>query len=333
MTFSPGAIALLTGALAGAAATLGARSFAWRFGIVNQPNPIVPQHTRPIAYLGGLAIFCGAAVALAVAHLAASVGRATLVGAALYVALGTLDDVRPLAPLPKLCLQIAIAALAVALGLTRAITGVAALDGVLSALWIVAVVNAFNLTDVCDGLVGGIGAVSLLGASLLFAGGGAALAVAGASVGFLLWNRPPASIFLGDGGSHLLGFALAATTLLDARASLPACALLAGVPLFELCFLVVVRARKGIPWWRGSPDHFALRLQAAGLSKWRTDGIAWIATALLVVIARLLDTQRTLPRVAILIAICALALVAARLLLRWEVRRSPPAPSLTPPVH
>ena len=91
------------------------------------------------------------------------------------------------------------------------------------------------------------------------------------------------------------------------------------MPLFELCFLVAVRARKGLPWWRGSPDHFSLRLQAAGLSKWQTDALAWSAATLLVVAARAVETHAGPARLALLATVAAAALVAARMLLRWEV--------------
>jgi UDP-GlcNAc:undecaprenyl-phosphate GlcNAc-1-phosphate transferase len=259
-----------------------ARGFARRYGIVNHPNPIVPQHVRPVPYLGGVGLLAGVAVALALMGL--ETPAALALPALLYVAVGTLDDVRPLRAAPKLALQVAVAVLAVALGVATPRTGVRLVDGAACALWVVTLVNALNFTDVCDGLAAGLAAVTF--AFIGIEGGPDApfaLALAGGCAGFLAWNAPPAKIFLGDAGSHLLGFAVAALTWRRGGgagfAAVAAMALAALVPLFELCFITAIRVRKGIPFWKGSPDHFSLRLQAAGLSKWPTDAVAWSAAA------------------------------------------------------
>jgi UDP-GlcNAc:undecaprenyl-phosphate GlcNAc-1-phosphate transferase len=95
----------------------------------------------------------------------------------------------------------------------------------------------------------------------------------GACGGFLIVNWPPARIYLGDAGSHLLGYTLAVMTLPDPASirvvpgSLLFGPLLLGVFLFELSFITTIRLNKGLKWWKGSPDHFALRTQAAGFSK------------------------------------------------------------------
>src|SRR5262249_13177170 len=134
-----------------------------------------------------------------------------VIPAAGYLALGLWDDLRPLRPLGKLILQLAFAGLAAWHARSDGgPTGVGALDAALRVAWIVLLVNAVNVTDVCDGLAGGIAAIgfAFLGAWSP-AGRPLAWGLAAACAGFLVFNRPPASIFMGDAGSHLLGYALA----------------------------------------------------------------------------------------------------------------------------
>jgi UDP-N-acetylmuramyl pentapeptide phosphotransferase/UDP-N-acetylglucosamine-1-phosphate transferase/glycosyltransferase involved in cell wall biosynthesis len=281
----------------GAGCTRVARAVARACGLVARPNPIVPQHTRPVAYLGGPGIALGAASALLVFVV---LGRAGLVGlrdapahfaaivvpGVLFLVLGAVDDRWRLSPAPKLALQACVAIVAVYLGAVHSWSSSPLVNAAASGLWILVLVNAYNFTDVCDGLLAGLVAVQLLFWSHLEPGYDlVAMALSGACIGFLFFNRPPASIFLGDSGSHFLGYAVAALTLVggEASATRPYMArtlLVAGVPLFELVFITSARIRKGLPWWKGSPDHIALRLQAAGLGKLQTDVVLWGAALL-----------------------------------------------------
>ncbi len=166
-----------------------------------------------------------------------------------------------------------------------------------------------------------------------------ALGAAGACIGFLFFNRPPATIFLGDAGSHLLGFLLAAVGILHFRnapawTSFVAACLVVAVPLFEFAFLFVIRVRKGIPWWRGSPDHFALRLQARGFSRLGADLIAWTAALILASVATRFGSWSIEGRLAILPVVLAGAVISAHKLRSWEVAppgSRPPAVSRATP--
>jgi UDP-GlcNAc:undecaprenyl-phosphate/decaprenyl-phosphate GlcNAc-1-phosphate transferase len=300
MMGSAAVYALVAGTALGAGATWVARRFAWQFGIVNQPNAIVPQHTRPIAYLGGVGIAAGTAGALLLAAVldwtSHTLARADLIaGGALFLALGVADDLRPFRPLPKFSLQVAAAVVVTYLRTSFEGSGVDLLLALISVFWIVTLVNAVNLTDVCDGLAAGLACIQFVALSILVPSDALwALVIAGSCVGFLVYNLPAASIFLGDAGSHLLGFWLAALTLdlLDSgrlMAPVIQALLIGGVPLLELIFVSTTRIRKGIPWWRGSPDHFSLRLQAAGFSRWATDALAWTAMVLLGGLALLIE--------------------------------------------
>jgi UDP-GlcNAc:undecaprenyl-phosphate GlcNAc-1-phosphate transferase len=306
--------------------------FARRFGIVNQPNPIVPQHTRPVAYLGGVGIALGiGATAVILAWL--SPGRAVEIpasialGGPMFLAIGLVDDLRPFRPLAKLLCQGAAATGVVAATGPAPLIGAPLVDGALAVVWIVVVVNALNVTDVCDGLAGGLAAVSLVGLAAFGTGASPfAWIAAGAVVGFLVLNSPPAKIFLGDAGSHLLGFLLADLTLRYASVSGAISAplvmlLVVVVPLFEVALIVARRVRQGIPWWRGSPDHFALLLQAAGLSKWRVDLIAWGA-AMLGCTGAWIMVADPWPLGAVTgVVVSSLVVAAWRALARWKVVR------------
>lgn len=328
----PEVIKVLTAGLAlGAGSTWLARETAWRLGVVNQPNVIVVQHTRPIAYLGSAGIALGVAAALVLTHalwsMPSGMIRPDLIaGGAFYLVLGLADDLSPLRPLPKFAFQLVGAIGVVYLRTVTAGDGFDPLIALLSIVWIVTLVNAVNLTDVCDGLVAGLACIQFVTLALLVPSTAIwSLAVAGACAGFMLFNAPAASIFLGDAGSHLLGFWLAVLTL-DLMASsysltsLAQAVLVAGVPLFELIFVSTMRIQKGLPWWRGSPDHFSLRLQSSGLSRWATDSLAWAAMLLLATLAWLLQGVSALVAVALVAGLAALLVWCWSYLQRCESR-------------
>jgi UDP-GlcNAc:undecaprenyl-phosphate GlcNAc-1-phosphate transferase len=320
----PAAALVPLAAVLGAAATAGARSLALRLRIVSRPDPYVAQHTAPVALLGGVALAAATAAALALDTGRASVGTAMVAGALLFLGAGLLDDVHGLSPPQKLALQVGAAAVPAALGATLPISGSHALNAAAAVIWVVVLVNAVNLTDVCDGLVAGLGAIAAvaLGAvePALWA---PCLAVCGACLGFLVFNAAPASIFLGDAGSNFVGFALAELSLqavreTDSMSRLVSGALVAGLFLFELVFVTTARAGRGEPWWRGSADHFSLRLQAAGLSRLQTDAVAWTAGAALAVAGWAFVRLPPVGRTALVVLVVAALAAISRRLLRWD---------------
>ncbi|WP_162242772.1 glycosyltransferase family 4 protein [Dyadobacter sp. Leaf189] len=306
------------------------RAFALKNNIVNKPNPIVPQHVRPVAYLGGLGIFLGSVSAMGILHYFGKVAFPEVgIGfcATGFLVLGIFDDLEVYSARKKFIIQLILAIAGTALGIKAEFVGIPAVDFLLSAFWTLVLVNAANLTDVCDGLVGGLMLITFL-----FIGmrsqepASLAILIAGSIIGFLIFNLPRASIFLGDAGSHLLGFLLAAFTLLHfnqpaAGSNIIAFLLIPGVMLFELTFLTVVRIQKGLAWWKGSPDHFSLRLQAAGFTRWQTDAIAWTAQALILLIAFLFPQQAALNQLGLGLILAAGVLFSWKFLLRHEVKR------------
>jgi UDP-GlcNAc:undecaprenyl-phosphate/decaprenyl-phosphate GlcNAc-1-phosphate transferase len=321
---------LVVAMLAGVVASLAARTLAVRFTLVSAPNLLVAAHREHIPYLGGVAVAIGALVGLGALGQLHEVGVAVIAGGLSFLTIGFLDDLRPSAPGRKLLLQAACAGIAISLGLRLPLSGTDAVDAVAGMLWIVMVVNAVNVTDVCDGLVAGLSAVALLAFALLEPDSRPlALAVAGACLGFLVFNVPQASLFLGDEGSHFVGFCLAVPTLASAgsdaaRPEILGGLLVLGVPLFELAFVVVVRKRKGLPTWQGSADHFSLRLQSAGLSRWQTDALAWGVGSALALAGLALVHVEAAAGIALLAVVAAALVTAWRQLLRYEPQASLP---------
>jgi len=310
-------------ALVSALATLGLRRVALHYSIVANPNPIVPQHQDPIAILGGLGVAGGLLFGLVASGYWP--GIAIFVGALGMLALGLIDDLKPFSPKRKIVIQSLVAISSVLLGLGSDLTGHILLDHPVAFILVLFWVNAVNLTDVCDGLVSSLVAISMIGiAAIGDFTDPLPLAVAAACLGFLVFNWPPASIYLGDAGSHLLGFLLAALTINGVAASqqvmtslgIVACS---SIFIFELVFLVLIRNSKGLPWWRGSPDHFSLRMQAGPFSRRQTVVLSCLAGVACSGAGWIL-TQASLPiALAILALFPAAAVLAGRSLLHWSV--------------
>ena len=203
--------------------------------------------------------------------------------------LGLIDDRRPLGPFLKLACMVTPPLLLAVFFDTRLLTlldgrvGGAWLSIAVTVLWFLAVTNAMNFIDNMDGLCAGVASVAgaMFLAAVLIGGQwfiGAVLALlVGACVGFLIWNRPPARMFMGDGGSlvigYLLAFATTRTTYIDPQAPVsPWYAVLMpvvvlAVPLYDLVSVTAIRLSQGKSPFVGDLQHFSHRLVRRGLSK------------------------------------------------------------------
>jgi UDP-GlcNAc:undecaprenyl-phosphate GlcNAc-1-phosphate transferase len=299
--------------------TPAAAGLARRLGVMDRPSQH-KVHVEATPYLGGLALALGLVVA---GFVIGSEGRqAALIAACAVVVfgLGLLDDLRGLGPGVRVGVE---AALAVVLwfGEVRAgFFGVRALDLVLTVVWVVAITNAVNLSDNMDGLASGIAAIAAVAYFAIAAPQGDylvaafAIALAGASLGFLRHNFPPARIFLGDAGSLLLGFLLATLgLLLDLDVSNDALRigvqmLILGVPVFDTVLVVVMRRRAGRPVMQGGQDHASHRLAGLGLSGRQVALVVYAAQAACASIA-VVAVNRPGSAVAVTLAWVALGLV------------------------
>ena len=273
------------------------RRGARRFGLVDDPTGgAYKTHGESVPYGGGIAIFLGGVLPLLgfllfVPDVDAEAGPvvALAVCAGAVFAVGLLDDWRQLPPLVRLLIQLAAAA-TLSIGIAEfrlaAFATSAPLSAGLAVVWIVAITNAYNFLDNMDGLSAGLGVIALSTIGVLaiaadsWLAGALCLLMAGAAAGFLLFNFPPASIFLGDAGGLLLGFmASSAAVLVSSRLSTmgpqgsvdltrglaPLIAL--ALPLYDLVSVILIRLRRRVPPWLGDTNHISHRLVRLGLSR------------------------------------------------------------------
>jgi UDP-GlcNAc:undecaprenyl-phosphate GlcNAc-1-phosphate transferase len=266
-------VVLVLAALLGVYFTPVARQAALRFGIVDRPDGQLKRQTEPVPYLGGVAVFLAFLIALGLAsHYDAEILGILLAGTVTLL-VGLIDDFGVLTPAAKLAGQAVAVFVLVRSGAVIELTQVPhGLRWLVAALWMLAVCNAFNLLDIMDGLAAGTGAIIALamGAVAITTGelplAAASWAMAGALLGFTVFNFQPARIYLGDAGSLSIGITLAALALCikwseNSPAGFLAPLAIFAVPLADTAYVSILRARAGKPFWHGSPDHFPLRLR------------------------------------------------------------------------
>jgi len=251
-------------------------------------------HQRPVALFGGVAIGVTVLIGLFVFNEFRQIG-VLLGGAGLIFVTGLIDDVRPLRPSTKLVIQIAVASIFLSFGLRLNWTVSLTIDTMLTLIWVVGMINAFNLLDNMDGLCGGlaliVGTALLLqlapasaGSEAFFKARYLALLM-GATAGFLVYNVYPATIFMGDSGSLLLGVSFAALTLGRARdaaatsdplsiVAVPVLVLL--IPIFDTALVTASRVLSGRSPAEGGRDHSSHRLVALGLSERKAVLLLWL---------------------------------------------------------
>ncbi len=314
-------VMLVASFLLSAILTAGAKRLAPRIGLVAYPK--ADRYHRSIIPLGGgIAIFftlatflIGAAAAVRFlvipGHLGGLVERTglnpadflrrsdellvILLCAAILFAVGLRDDKRALGPFVKLAVQFAVAGVAAFFADVRVEFFIESriITAAISAFWIVVIVNAFNFLDNMDGASAGIAVIasSVLLTAAAFNGqflvGGLAIIFIGALLGFLLFNFPPASIFMGDAGSLVVGFFVALLTLRTTYyqqtdsgpwypVMLPLIAM--AVPLYDFTSVVLLRISQGKSPFVGDTQHFSHRLRRRGLTDTQTALTLYLAT-------------------------------------------------------
>ncbi len=262
---------------------------AHRLGWVAKPRED-RWHSKPTALMGGIAIVLGTTASwlyLGDPHTV----RPILIPALGIFVLGVVDDRLRLRPYIKLIGQF-VAACALLISGIRfgALPELIAIP--LSFFWVVGITNAVNLLDNMDGLATGVSAISALTMAAYALSEGVAgvvpvaLALAGACMGFLVFNFNPARVFMGDCGSMFIGFSLAALALQGTHRSAPnlfisllvPVAVLA-VPIFDTTLVSVARTLHGRSISQGGRDHSSHRLFALGLSERATVAVLYVLTA------------------------------------------------------
>ena len=219
-------------------------------GLVDRPGDPLKIHAQPVPVLGGVSVVAATFAAVAVLH--GVVSAAAMAGVSVALALGLLDDVRPLGTRVHLLLQL-VAGVVLAIG-GMEVEPLGPLGGVGAVVLTLVCMNAVNLVDGQDGLAGGLTAIAAvaLAAVVAIPGGDPnaleiGLALAGSLTAFLAWNRPPARVFLGNGGAYAVGVLLAVLAATAAAQNgwrgLLAGLVCLGIFLFELVFTVARRVR------------------------------------------------------------------------------------------
>lgn len=292
---------------------------ARRVGLVVKPRTD-RWSKAPTPLLGGAAITLAAVVVLVTFLPAARLSATIVVGLLAAFGLGLLDDFRHITPSSKLVGQAAIASLLFFGGVRVEIIEFEPVAYLVTVLWVVGLMNAVNLIDNMDGLAGGIIAIAgiALGISALpenALAGIVAGAAAGAALGFLVHNFPPARVFMGDAGSLVFGYLLAAAALLHtasgaANVSIAVLAPLAvlALPIFDTALVTTSRRLIGRPISQGGRDHTSHRLAALGLSDRGVVLLLYVVAGVLAVCALLAEAVSGLVFPLFALALIGLAL-------------------------
>jgi UDP-GlcNAc:undecaprenyl-phosphate GlcNAc-1-phosphate transferase len=272
------------------------RLVALRLGFVATPRAD-RWHRRPIALLGGVAIGASLLLQTLIFGQVHELG-VLLGGGAIIFAMGLTDDIWSLKPATKLVIEIGVASMFLFFGHLLDCVHSLTIDWMLTLVWIVGVTNAFNLLDNMDGLCAGVavvaggaflvGALPVTAASPEFFHVRYLAGLLGAVSGFLVYNVAPASIFMGDSGSLLIGVTLAGLTLtlgstqtggrsVLSVVAVPVLVLL--IPIFDTTLVTISRMLSNRPTSVGGRDHSSHRLVAIGLSERSAVVLIWLLAA------------------------------------------------------
>lgn len=249
---------------------------AHRIGAIDVPRDKRRMHTKPIARIGGVAIYLSFLIGGALfsplcrplfSYSTATLLRAIAIGGGVIVIGGLADDIFSLSPWQKIIYQLLAASAAAACGI-RLFDGALGVLG--SILLSVLLSNAFNLIDGLDGLCGGISVSALIALTAILSGEGASLLLLSAALGFLPLNLRPARLFLGDSGSMLLGFSISVIAsrlffLSPTSVTATSLALILVLPLSDTALAVVRRVGKGKSPFSPDREHLHHRLVDRGL--------------------------------------------------------------------
>jgi UDP-GlcNAc:undecaprenyl-phosphate GlcNAc-1-phosphate transferase len=274
------------------------RKIALATDVVDKPNTAHKSHKQPVPYLGGVAIIIGIIVVAYSTSLVSDftsktfwLATSVLAPALVLGLIGLWDDMKNLPPLPRFVAQtiagIFTAFILIATDNFGNPTGSKIFDTVITVIWVVGICNSINFFDNLDGGAAGTVAVSSTALAFLALNGDqyliAALATvtAGATMGFLIWNKSPARIYMGDAGALFLGVLLATLTIRlhphsDTQiGSYFTPIFLLAVPILDTSVAVLSRLKRNISPFQGGQDHLSHRLIRAGLSRRKAAVTLW----------------------------------------------------------
>ena len=280
--------------------------------VMDRPDSSHKSHKLPVPYLGGLAIIIGVVAVTYVTLIISNFTNSTfwlatsVLGPALFLGvIGLWDDLRNLQPLPRFIAQtIAGVFTAGILVFTKSVgnpTGTVLFDSIITVIWIVGICNSINFFDNLDGGAAGTVAISSIILSFLALSSGQSLiaalstVTAGATLGFLVWNKTPAKIYMGDAGALFLGVLIATLTIRlnpDSDTGIGSYftpIFLLAIPILDTTVAVFSRLRRHISPFQGGQDHLSHRLIRTGLSRRKTALTLWSLSGLFGVVAVLIS--------------------------------------------
>ena len=266
--------------------------------IYDNPNSAHKTHKEPVPYLGGVAIIIGVVlVSYGVAIADGFTGKnyllmtSVLAPAIVLGGIGLWDDMRNLRPAPRLAIQTVAGLFTAWILISQNTVGTPTestiLDVLITSIWIVGICNSINFFDNLDGGAAGTVAVTSIALFVLgfqgqqFLIAALSAVTAGATIGFLLWNKSPARIYMGDAGALFLGILIATLTIRlqpDTEVmwtSLATPVLLLAVPILDTCVAVLSRIKRGISPLQGGHDHLSHRLVRGGMSRKSAAILLW----------------------------------------------------------
>jgi UDP-GlcNAc:undecaprenyl-phosphate GlcNAc-1-phosphate transferase len=288
------------------------RKIAIATDVVDRPNSSHKSHKKPVPYLGGVAIIIGVIFVSYSASLISDFTSTTfwlatsVLGPALLLGLiGLWDDLKNLSPLPRFIAQsvagIFTASILITTDNVGNPTGSTLFDSVITIFWVVGICNSINFFDNLDGGAAGAVAISSIALAFLALNGDqyliAALSIvtAGATLGFLVWNKSPAKIYMGDAGALFLGVLLATLTVRFEPTSRTQIGsyltpfFLLAIPILDTSVAVFSRLRRHTSPFQGGQDHLSHRLIRFGLSRKQSAFVLWALCGLFASIAILLS--------------------------------------------
>lgn len=260
--------------------------FANKNGIVDKPNGR-KIHKKPVPLLGGAAIFIGFIIPFVMFSNIDFKIISIVVASAILVVVGMFDDIYDIKAKKKLVMQIVCSALVVVAGIrvnvseyiTDNVYLAFLIDGLISICWIIGIINAVNLIDGLDGLAAGVSLIASIAFIVVLGRNGSnyigyiiALSLAGAILGFLLYNFYPAKVFMGDMGSTFIGFLLAVLGIIaldipENPASIVAPIIILAVPIFDTGLAILRRIAQRQPLFSADKNHLHHRLITKGFSQ------------------------------------------------------------------
>jgi UDP-GlcNAc:undecaprenyl-phosphate GlcNAc-1-phosphate transferase len=278
------------------------RALAIRLGAMDAPNLARKTQTEPVPYMGGIAIALGITIITLTAVFVGGnsdgednnqlkdLALTVLLPALAIGVMGLFDDLRSLSPWPRLITQTLVGTVVAFVIIENGTIGTpfgnsgsgestSWINTVVTIFWIVGICNSINFFDNLDGAASGAVAIAALGVFVIAFDRGqelvSALSIvtAGATIGFLMWNKSPAKIYMGDAGALFLGIIISVTTIrlnpgiTPTWHSLAIPLMLLAVPLLDTCVAVFSRLARGLSPLTGGKDHLSHRLVRAGLTR------------------------------------------------------------------